>query len=319
MKGDGRMMRRAFVSGAAALLIGVLGPGSVVAAGADEAAPPPRRNVVAHAAAEGMRGTYTMPDFVAVSEFFDGGGPVAESLADGTGRATSFAALPWPGENAVTAPGALSVVAGRSVPLAYPFYVSADHPTTPKATLADPTGTYSLSAAVDLGRAQARGAFGGGGSGSVAETAVVLDDGGITRVVARSSDAAVSIGDGVLTIARIVSVSETTLGPSDTAPVTRTTLVVEGARVAGQPVTIGPDGVRVASGAAPVPFGQGDASLNQLLAQSGISVRTMASGTPGRADVLVITSVHQVPGAATGTLVQRFGGASTEIVIGSAE
>jgi hypothetical protein len=120
MKGDGRMMQRRFVIAAAALLTAVLGPGAVHAAGADAGGAPPARSVVAHAAAEGMRGTYTMPDFVAVSEFFDAGGPVAESLADGTGRATSFAALPWPGENAVTAPGALSVVAGRSVPLAIP-------------------------------------------------------------------------------------------------------------------------------------------------------------------------------------------------------
>lgn len=311
------MKRAAIVVGAAALLIGGLGPGSVVDAHADESPAPERRNVVAQATAAGMRATYTMPDFVAVSEFFDGGGPVAESLADGTGRATSFAALPWPGENAVTAPGALSVVAGRSVPLAYPFYVSADHPTTPSAALADPTGTYALSAAVEGGKAAARGAVGGGGSGSVAETSVVLDDGGITRVVAQSTDSALSVGDGVLTIARIASRSETTLRPSDAAPVTRTVLVVEGARVAGQPVTIGPDGVHAASGVAPVPFGQGDASLNQALAQSGISVRTMSSGTPGGADVLVITSVHPVPGATTGTLVQRFGGAWTEIVIGS--
>jgi hypothetical protein len=196
--------------------------------------------------------------------------------------------------------------------------VSADYPTTPGTALADPTGTYALSAAVDRGTARAGGAIGGGGSGSLAETSVVLDDGGVTRVVARSSDAAISIGDGLLTIARIASLSETMLAPSDAEPVTRTTLVVEGARVAGQPVTIGPDGVHTASGAAPVPFGQGDASLNELLARSGISVRTMASGTPGRADVVVIRSVHQVPGAATGTLVQRFGGAASEIVIGSA-
>ena len=315
MEKDGRNRSRAAAIAAAALLIGVLGPGPVAAHAADAAE---RRSVVARAAAEGMRGTYTMPDFVAVSEFFDGGGPVAESLADGTGRATSFSALPWPGENAVTAPGALSVVAGRSVPLAYPFYVSADYPTTPTAKVADPTGTYALSAAVERGKAEGRGAFGGGGSGSVAETSVVLDDGGgVTRVVARSTDAALSAGDGVLTIARITSRSETTLGPADTVPITRTVLMVEGARVAGQPVTIGPDGVHAASGAAPLPFGQGDASLNQLLAQAGISVGTMSAGGPGRADTLVITSVHPVPGAGTGTLVQRFGGAWTEIVIGS--
>ncbi len=71
-------------------------------AGAEPAGP---RNVVASGRAQGFRATYTVPDYVIVSEFFDGGGPVTDAVTDSTGRATSFASLPWPGENAVTAPG----------------------------------------------------------------------------------------------------------------------------------------------------------------------------------------------------------------------
>src|SRR5581483_686016 len=95
-------------------------------AAADGARAP--RSVVATGRAQGFRATYTIPDYVIVSEFFDGGGPVTESVADSTGRATSFSSLPWPGENAVTAPGTLSAAMGRSVPLAYPFHVRADYP-----------------------------------------------------------------------------------------------------------------------------------------------------------------------------------------------
>ena len=110
----------------------------------------PAPNVVATGRAQGLRATYTIPDYVIVSEFFDGGGPVTESVADSTGRATSFSSLPWPGENAVTAPGTLSAAMGRSVPLAYPFHVRADYPTTPSAEVHDPSGTYAISATAQI-------------------------------------------------------------------------------------------------------------------------------------------------------------------------
>src|SRR5262245_50663288 len=111
------------------------------------AAEAPVRSVVAKASAQGVRAAYSVPHYVAVSQIFDGGGPVTQAEADSTGRATSFAALPYPGENAIAAPGLLSVAFGRSVPLAYPFYVEADHPTVPKSELVDPSGSYRLSAA----------------------------------------------------------------------------------------------------------------------------------------------------------------------------
>ena len=285
------------------------------------------RSVVATGRAQGFRATYTIPDYVIVSEFFDGGGPVTESVADSTGRATSFSSLPWPGENAVTAPGTLSAAMGRSVPLAYPFHVRADYPTTPSAEVHDPTGSYAISATAAAGRAAATGGFGegsgsaGGGSGSRAQTSAVLDDAGVVRVVAETADTGLSVGDGLLRIAAVRSRSETTLAPADTAPVTHSQLLVEGATVAGHAVTIGPDGVHAADHTVPAPVGQGASSDNELLGQAGISVSVAPTGKPGRADALVITSrqVIPAPNNPKGTLVIRVGGASSEIVVGSAD
>lgn len=305
---------------AAAGVVAALAGLAPAMAGADTAE---ARNVVASGRAQGFRATYTIPDYVIVSEFFDGGGPVTDAVADSTGRATSFASLPWPGENAVTAPGTLSAAFGQSVPLAYPFFVRADHPTSPSAELHDPTGSYAISAAAAAGKANAAGAVQGGNgvSGSRATTSAVLDDAGVVRVVAETIDTGLSVGDGALRIAAVRSRSETTLGPADVKPVTRSQLIIEGATVAGHPVTIDAGGVHLADQTVPAPVGRGLSSDNDLLGQAGISVTVAPTGRPGSADALVITSrqVIPAPNNPKGTLVLKMGGASSEIVVGSAD
>jgi hypothetical protein len=259
--------------------------------GADAGASEPR-SVVASARAQGLRATYTVPDYVVVTEFVDGGGPVAEAEADSTGRATSFSSLPWPGENAVTAPGTLSVALGQSVPLAYPFFVQADHPTTPSADLADPSGSYQLKATAELGKASGLARLTGGGqvSGSTATSSAVLDDGGVVRVFAESVDTGISVGDGILRIASVRSRSETTLLPDAPAPTTSSELVIEGAAVAGQPVVIDAEGVHAAEQSVAAPVGAGFSSETDLLRQAGITVKVVPTGVAGGANALLISS-----------------------------
>lgn len=303
-------------------LAGLLG-GSVIALGTGGAAGAegPVRSVVAKASAQGVRAAYSVPNYVAVSQIFDGGGPVTQAEADSTGRATSFAALPYPGENAVAAPGLLSVAFGRSVPLAYPFYVQADHPTVPKSELRDPSGSYTLAAAAAEGAATATGALQGMNhvSGSSSSSKALLDDAGVVRTVAESVTTGISLGDGALRIASVTTRSETVLGPDDARPVTTTKLVVEGASVAGHAVTIGADGVHAEGRSLPAPVGQGAGTDNQFLGQLGLSARIVPTGVPGDADALVITSsqTFPAPGNPKGTLVMTFGGAASEITVGS--
>lgn len=312
----GRAGSRLVAAAGAVVALSVLPP---AAAGASAES----RNVVASGRAQGFRATYTIPDYVIISEFFDGGGPVTDAVADSTGRATSLASMPWPGENAVTAPGTLSAAFGQSVPLAYPFAVRADHPTAPSAELRDPSGAYAISAAAAAGRSSATGAVQGnnGVSGSRAQSSAVLDDAGVVRVVAETVDTGLSLGDGALRIAAVRSRSETTLGPNDAKPVTQSRLVIEGVTVAGQPATIDASGVHRGDQTVPAPVGRGVSTDNDLLGQAGISVTVAPTGRPGSADALVITSrqVIPAPNNPKGTLVLRFGGASSEIVVGSAD
>jgi hypothetical protein len=280
------------------------------------------RNVVAKASAQGVRAVYTIPDYVVVSQIFDGGGPVTQAEADSTGRATSFAALPYPGENAIAAPGVLSVAFGRSVPLAYPFYVEADHPSAPAAELTEPSGSYKLVATARDGATTATGSLQGpsvAAAGARSTSSALLDDAGVVRTVAESVATGISLGDGALRIASVTTRSETVLGPADPEPVTRTSLVIEGASVAGHAVTIDAEGVHAGSQSVAAPLRQGVGTDNQFLGQLGLSVRVVPTGVPGGADALVITSrqTFPAPGNPKGTLVITFGGAASEITVGS--
>lgn len=285
------------------------------------------RGLVAVASAQGFRMNYTVPEYVVVEEFFDGGGPVAQATVDTTGRSVAFASLPYPGENAVTFPGVLAVALGMPIPFDYPFYAKADYPVTPEAEVRDPSGSYSLKATADRRQAAGLADIRLGGtespvSSSSAHSTAVSDADGKTRVVAETVSTGLSFGDGVLRIASVRSRSVTTYTPGEAEPATTTELLVEGANVGGQPVTIGPDGVKPGGQTVPVPIGESTQSLNQALAESGLSVRTI-SGDPveggSAGDVLVVTSKHTYPvsGNPQGTLVMRFGGATTAITLGT--
>jgi hypothetical protein len=294
-------------------------PPSAGAAGA-------RRALEARAAAQGVRVRYTVPAYLVVEEFMDAGGPVAESLVDSTGRARSLASFPYPGETVVTVNGAASVLGGVPVPPLYPLYANADYPVTERSEVTDPTGSYLLRAVAGRGTADGLAtARSGGADGPVAsvtaQTAAVLDEEATTTVTAETSATGLAVGD-VLRIASVKSRSVTRLGVADQAPAPTTELVVEGARVGGQAVTIGPDGVHA------VPGGTGGSQPSQdpggALKQAGIRVRTVSAEPVqggAAADMLEITSVHTLPvaGAPQGTFVWRFGGATTSIRIGAEE
>ncbi|MEW6477013.1 MAG: hypothetical protein AB1679_32555 [Actinomycetota bacterium] len=319
---SGRHRRR--VAGAGLLLVTVSVTGFVT--GSRAGATGETRSLVGVASASGMRATYTVPDYVVVSEFFDGGGPVAQANVDTTGKATGFGSLPYPGENAVTAPGLLTFATGVPVP-GYPFYVRADHPVTPTAEAKDPSGTYSLKASADQGKAAGSAQFLFGGASpvtrSTADSTGVLDGEGRLTMTAVGVSEGLSFGDGTLKISSVVSRSVSTYEPGAAKPTTKTDLQIQGAKVGDQPVTIDRDGVHPSGQTVPVPIGSGSDSINQALAQAGITVKTIAGNDVegGQAgDVLEVTWKHTIPveGNPKGTFIYRIGGASTFILFGAA-
>src|SRR5205807_10271511 len=127
------------------------------------------RLLLATASAQAVRVTYSVPHDKGVATPFDGGGPVSEASGDSTGRAMTFASLPYPGETAVSSPGMMGDATGVRAAAGYPCYARAEYPTTRESSVADPSGSYVLRARADRGKADGEAAlqFLADGTGSV--------------------------------------------------------------------------------------------------------------------------------------------------------
>jgi hypothetical protein len=155
----------------------------------------PARSLGVKAVAEGMRVTYTVPDFLVAQELMDGAAPVSQAFTDTAGRSVAFASLPYPGENGIAAPGILAVLLGRPVPFAYPLYTNADYPVVPESQIKDPSGVYDLEARAGAAGADSSAAFGAPagrppGSGTRTSAATAIADDGSARAAAESGNPA---------------------------------------------------------------------------------------------------------------------------------
>jgi hypothetical protein len=319
-----RSQRRLLCGGLGVTLL-LAGAGSFLPApaGADDGPPAEVRSLVAGASAQGMRMGYSVPDQFAVSQFIDGGGPVAQASVDSTGKAIGFGSLPYPGETAVAAPGALTLVTKVPVP-PYPFYAEASYPVTPSAEVKDPGGTYLLAARAGLQTADGFAATEFGGAQKPVAQVTSTASGSITpsgaKVSATSIGEGFSFGDGLLKIASGTSRSVTTYAAGAAKPETKSELLIEGARVGDQAVTIGPDGVHPNGASFKYPGGADQ--LNGALGAAGISVRTLSlqNGDGGETtQALQVTVKHPIPGSTvSGTFVYEFGGSSSFIAFGTA-
>jgi len=307
----------------AALLLAAGGSLLPTRAGADDGSAGGARSLVAVASAQGMRMGYSVPDQFAVSQFIDGGGPVAQVSVDSTGKAIGFGSLPYPGENAIAAPGALTLVTKVPVP-AYPFYAEANYPVTPSAEVKDPSGSYDLSAKAEQQKADGLAAMNFFGADKpvsriVSQASGSIDSAG-ANVTATAVNQGLNFGDGALRIASATSRSVTSYAAGAPKPETKSELLIEGATVGGQSVTIGPDGVH--PNGASFGFPGGADQLNQALSQAGITVRTLSlqNGPSGAtSEALQVTVKHPIPGSKVmGTFVYEIGGSTSSIDFGAA-
>jgi hypothetical protein len=282
----------------------------------------PSTALVGTASATGMRGTYTVPNYLIVSTLLDGAGPIAQAILNTSGDATGFGSLPYPGDAVVNAPGLLSVGTGQSIPLSYPFFVQAATPVTPEASSSDPSGQYSLKATANDKQATGEAAIGTGASpsGGSSTSSVKTDPTGKLTVTADASVRGLAF-EGVLKIGAVSSHSVTTYAPGDQKPVTKSGTDVEGVTVGGQSVGVGPEGIKLLGQSAGNSSPVIDA-LNGLLKQANLSVRTVSTrdiNGGSTTTALEVTNVEAlpVPGAPTGTMVYDIAAASTSIVAGA--
>jgi hypothetical protein len=307
--------RSSVLAGAVALVVACAAP--PVHAGARPA------GFVGVASASGGRMTFTVPDFAVVEDVIDGGGPVAQSLLD-TETATSFAALPYPGDNAIAFPGLFNAATGSDLPAGYPFHVRASYPSVPEQQLNDPIGGYSLDARAAAGHTSGAARFGRDGDGDGGRSRAVTSavaEGDTVTVTAETIDEALSLGNGALRIASVRSRSATTWRAGDASPSTTTGLVVQGGSAGAYTFGFGPGGLVVASQGAPVPVGEGVEALNQVLAPAGISLHFVAAepvagGAVAEAFELVFRQAPPGQGIPGAVVRLRFGGALATILLG---
>lgn len=274
--------------------------------------------ITALAIASGQRASVSTSGTQAVSDLFDGVGPVAESRFDGQAGGQSLASLPYPGATIRQYPAYVALAGGGEVP-GYPFYVAAN-PGEPEAKQSDPTGTYLLEAKAGRetasGLAQLRGGGDAAATGSVSTTSIKPESG---KLVATAESLTEGISVGALKIASVYSKSVTTYTPGEAEPKTVTELRIDGGAVNDQRFSFGPDGFTVTTQGVPVPVAQGVETLNAAFRQDGLSVRLLnpekiAGGA--QAGTLEISATRDLPGGGTGVLRLRFGQAASAVVPG---
>jgi hypothetical protein len=276
---------------------------------------------VANASANGVRVQYTVPAFLVLERFVDGGGPIAQAEMASGEVARAFASNPYPGDTAVGLPGIVAFGTGLPAPPDYPLYVSADYPFKPEQSAGDASGTFRLTAKAGTKETTAVAAAGPDASGAVSRAVTTVADDGTVTAVAETVTKGISAGEGVLEIAAVTSRSVTTLEPGATKPKTVTDLSVDGASIAGTPVSITPQGLRIGTSGIPLAAAEQLAPINAALQQSGLTVRVVEGADiegGGSSDVVEITHVGAVPvpGSPTGTFIYRFGGATSSITVG---
>ena len=265
------------------------------------------------ASAEGVRFSFGAPGFVAVDTFIDGGGPISQAVIDGLGNSQAFAALPYPGDLAISGPGLLAGLTGLPSPPPYPFYVSSSHPTVAEAKLAQPG--YELAAKSSESESAASTMTGGGAGtgdsasaiGSTVTKAVTSRDAtsGVVTAEATGTADIINIG-GVLRIGQVASKARVTRGPG-ADPTREASFVINGMTIAGQTVGFSDKGFTFGGTTTPVPQGN---PLLETLKQAKISVQYLARAdnadgvvSPG----LVITQEQATPGGPTMVVRYVFG------------
>lgn len=248
------------------------------------------------AASSGVHVTVTMPKFVVVDKFIDGGGPTAQASLSTLEGPAAYAAHPYPGDVALGLPGIFKVLGVPVDAPAYPFYVNAS-PTRPEATLSQPGYDLEAKAAPTDASASARSGQTGNETtvGHTLSSARTWTEGGTHRALALSTTDLFQAGP--LRLAGVRSRAEATATDPDKAPTLAGTLEVAAASIAGVPVTLTSKGLALAGTSVPLPA---DHPLNKALADTGMSVEYLSTQTSAdtvAAPALKIRWAHTVPGA----------------------
>ena len=314
--------RWAVAAGALALAVAPLAaPGFAGRAHADDATPVSATGIVT---ANGVGVDVLIPNYLIVQDVATGV-PTAQSQYNSAAQSgAGFAALPYPGDTIVNAPALVSVLLGRSFPLSYPVYAVSRSGDGPQAVQNQAAG-LSLTADSEEGAVVANATEASPG-GNPSASSIVCDtsskiDGNGNLVVTGDSDVKGLTVAGVLTIGEVHTHVVTTYDHSGGKPTNVASTVITGASIAGVPVSIGGDGLKVAGtalgGLQPL-LGTINAALAAAKVKvSALSVTNTDTGAIAGGLQIVTTQTIPAPGNPMGTVTYSVGGVTTSVVAGS--
>lgn len=291
-----------------AVAVGAVGMAvSMPAAAAAPSAPStPGSAWAGSAAADGVRVSVVVKDFLVVSNVVDAGGPAAQAAVSAFYGSQGLAAYPYPGEIVLTAHG-LSQGAAPD----YPLIASSNNANRPKSEVSQ--GPYDLTATSsdDESKALAQSVAGGGGAGAAttSSTAHVVHDPatGAVTASAESTLEGFSVA-GVFSIGRIHSRASVSSPSNATKPGADTEF--GDVTVGGQQVGVTDKGLVLAGTDVPLPP---DSTANAILSGAGVTVHYVAATrTPTSvvAPGLSVSVVQNVPGVGQTTVTYLLGQAA---------
>jgi hypothetical protein len=304
------------VAAAAFLLVVFLsGPGWQAAGAAPEAGA-----YDAVARADAFRVGVTTTEFL-VADIVDASGPTAQAEVDSLGKSVGFAALPYPGDTATTAPGLVASVVLPQVGLPpptlprYPLATSSQYPGQPTASVNQPPVGLNAqsSASSSTAHSAASGAASGGNTvaKAAADATSKVDDAGKIIADASATLESVTIA-GVLRIGAVTATANVTRAV-DGALVAGSSFNADGMTVAGVPVDLTDHGLVLAGSTVPIPP---SSSVAQALKAAGIQMGYLAPTTsPGsvRSAGLMVSAAQQAPTGNKFVVTYTFGVADASV------
>jgi hypothetical protein len=211
----------------------------------------------------------SIPNYLIIQNFVDGGGPTAEAQLDSLGTSQGFASFPYPGETAVSLTGLAGILTGLSLP-SYPLIVNSSYPTTDTDTIDQPAyhlDTHSdqttSSSLAQLGEAAQSGSLAGGATSTASVTA---EPGG---PVVSKAETQMGLTIGAISISGLDATAQVTQAPDGT--ITKaSSLQIAHLTVAGLPIGITDQGLAI--GSTTIPLGGID-SVTKLFAIPGTQIQ----------------------------------------------
>lgn len=245
-------------------VVSLVAVGALTAVGGVSGAAP---RLAATASATTTRTTLYSPEAPVSTHPVDLGGTTAQAVTDGFGGGQSFAALPYPGEFIIVAPGLGRGLLGLPLP-EYPLYVQASD-LEPEQSIEN--GPYRLSASVSDDRVEGDARIDAADGASAASWATAtIEQQPDGTVVATATSVTTGVTAGPLQLGTVRAIARV-IQPPEGPAIRESEFTVEGATLEGLGVALR-DGQLVLAGQAAVPLGVASDPLADVLASNGIVI-----------------------------------------------